>query len=284
MNKSVRKRDDRWVSIGRGCAEGFLALALLACSGVPASGELTAHREAPAGGKPLYYTGFASDGLERGAGGLATTLSAVSEERASRGRAVSRRKAIGASLLIPGWGQHLGGQRAKAKAFFVAELAILTSYTLFQVQGKIRQNRYIDYAEQFAGVPDASGREDYYYRNLGVYRSSEEYIDWIRRTARALYGDDLAAREQYVQRYSPGDQERWVWMSDAHRLDYLDQRKESRNSYRRASHMIGVALLNRVVSAVDAAFLAGSSSGSQRVYLESAGDGTQYVGVQLPLN
>ncbi len=254
----------------------------------------------PPAAADLYFTGFQSGvaameaqtaGWETAATGVEPVSSAElasSVEPASSAepneRAVSRRKLIGASLLIPGWGQYLAGHHTKAKAFIVAEVAILASYAFLGVQGKVRQNRYIDYAEEFAGIADASGKEDYYYRNLGAYGSSDDYVESIRRGARSLYGDDLEAREEYVARFSPRGDEQWAWQSDAYRRDYLQQRKDSRNSYRLAGHMIGVALLNRVVSAVDAALSAGKTSRSQRVYLETGGDGTQRVGVQVPLN
>lgn len=246
---------------------------------------------APRAGADLYFTGYQPTvtALQTASGEAGLTGAALASAGGARapepsGGTVSRKKAIGASLLIPGWGQYLTGHHTRAKAFVVAEIAILASYAVFEVQGKVRQNRYIDYAEQFAGIPDASGKEDYYYRNLGVYRNSDDYIESIRQTARALYGDDIEAREAYVQRYSPPASERWAWQSDAQRLDYREQREDSRNSYRLASNMLGVALLNRVVSAVDAALSAGGSSRPQKVYLEAAGDGTQYVGVQVPLN
>ncbi len=254
----------------------------------------------PPAGADLYFTGFQSGvaAMEAqtaggqtavaGAGPASGAEFASNADRASsaelNGRAVSRKKAIGASLLIPGWGQYLTGHHTKAKAFIVAEVAILASYAFFGIQGTVRQNRYIDYAEEFAGIADASGKEDYYYRNLGAYGSSDDYIESIRRGARSLYGDDIEAREDYVARFSPRGDEQWAWQSDAYRRDYLQQRKDSRNSFRLAGHMVGVALLNRVVSAVDAALSAGKTSRSQRVYLETAGDGTQRMGVQVPLN
>lgn len=252
---------------------------------------------APAGAETLYYTGYRTAppselaalhgcNAEAASSGLSAAVTGVAGQAtsASPARGISRRKAIGASLLLPGWGQWLTGNRGRAKAFFVTELGIAATYVFFGVQGKVRRNRYVDYAEQFAGVEDADGKEDTYYRNLGVYSNSDEYVEYIQSTARALYGDDLASRDDYVARYAPSAAESWEWVSDGHRRDYREQRKDSRNSYRRASHMVGVALLNRVLSAIDAAFAAGSSSSKRSVYVETAEDGTNYVGLHLKLD
>jgi len=252
---------------------------------------------APAGAQTLYYTGYQTAPLSEQAVLCSSSAEAPSRalsaaaigvagqtDSASPARRISRRKAIGASLLLPGWGQWLTGNRGRAKAFFVTELGIAATYAFFGVQGKVRKNRYIDYAEQFAGIEDAGGKEDTYYRNLGVYSDSEEYVEFVQSTARALYGDDLDKRDAYVARYAPTAADSWEWVSDGHRLDYREQRKDSRNSYRRASHMLGIALLNRVLSAIAAAFAAGSPSPRQNVYVETAEDGTNYVGLRLKLD
>jgi hypothetical protein len=126
-----------------------------------------------------------------------------------------------------------------------------------EVQGYVRKQGYIDFAEELAGVADADGRADWYYRNLGQYRSSDDYVDDIAATARALYGDDLAARDAYVARNRPTAAESWRWRSDSDRREFRERRKASRNAYRRASLFLGAALFDRLLSAVDAARLAG---------------------------
>lgn len=197
---------------------------------------------------------------------------------------VSPLKAVAASLLIPGLGQLATGHKGRAKVFMAAEAAILVCFATFQVQGHVRMNRYIDYAELFAGVADAGGMEDWYYRNLGQYHSSADYVKSIARTARAMYGDDLEQRNAYIARYSPPADEIWNWRSEADRRDFLEQRKDSRNSFRRSDQMLGLALLNRVLSAVDAARLARGARSKQSLYAHMAVDGTSYVGLRWVLH
>lgn len=196
----------------------------------------------------------------------------------------NRLKAIGASLLLPGLGQLTTGHKDHARAFFAAEAAIVIAYTAFTVQGNVHQNDYIDYAGRFAGVSDAEGRPDWYYHNLGQYNSSDDYIDEIERTARAMYGNDLEARAEYVERNRPGPDETWQWRSEADRLEYHAKRKSSRNAFRSASHTLGVALLNRLVSAVDAAILAGKSDNRHAFYYAPDPDGSGYLCVSWTLD
>jgi hypothetical protein len=170
---------------------------------------------------------------------------------------MSRLKALGASWLLPGLGHRMIGREGRARFFTMVETGVLLGVAVSEAQGYVRKRGYVDYAESFAGVADAAGKPDWYYRNLGQYRSSDDYVDDIARTARALYGDDLAARDAYVEQNRPGPGETWRWDSNADRREFRERRKASRNAYRRASLFIGGALLNRLLSSLDAARLAG---------------------------
>ncbi len=163
-----------------------------------------------------------------------------------------RLKILGASLLLPGWGHRMMGQNTRATAFMATEGAIWVSFGVFRGQGEIRKDRYIEMAELFAGVPDAEGRSDDYYRQIGDYRSAEAYNDEVRRDARARFGDDLHAREAYFERYRVPDDQIWEWASSADWRRYRDKRSDSLRSFKRSRYMIGVAIVNRLVAAVDA--------------------------------
>jgi hypothetical protein len=203
----------------------------------------------------------------------------------AEGHAPSRLKAIGWSLLLPGLGQQATGHPSRARVYFAAEAATAIGYVTGEAQGYALKRSYVDYAEQFAGVSSAEGKPDWYYRNLGRFRSTDEYLDEIARTARAIYGDDLAAREAYVRRNEPAPDERWTWRSDADRQEFRARRQGSRNALRRANFFLGAALLNRVVSAVDAARLAGHSKPPRAaLFIRPAEEGSGYLCVQWKLN
>lgn len=225
----------------------------------------------------LFYSGFGKAFAEA-TGGPPAALGH------DPGRPVSPLKAVAASLLIPGLGQLATGHKGRAKLFMAAEAAILVCFVTFQVHGHVEKNRYIDYAELFAGVADAGGKEDWYYRNLGQYHSSADYVESIARTARAMYGDDLEQRNAYIARHRPPADDVWNWRSEADRRDFREQRKDSRNSFRRSDQMLGLALLNRVLSAVDAARLARGTRSKQSLYAHVGVDGTSYVGLRWVLH
>jgi len=185
----------------------------------------------------------------------ATLAHGAPHQRVEAG-AASRLEAIGASLLLPGLGHRAVGRERRGRTFMVADAALLVGIAVGQAQGYVRKKGYIDYAEDFAGVGDIGGKPDWYYRNLGQYRSSDAYVHDVARTARAIHGDDLAARDDYVARNSPAADEAWTWRSDADRREFRERRKASRDAYRRASLFLGAALFNRLLSAVDAARLA----------------------------
>jgi hypothetical protein len=133
-----------------------------------------------------------------------------------------------------------------------AEVATWGAFTVFQVQGRIRKDSYIEMAELFAGVEDASGRSGDYYRRVGRYPNAEYYNDEIRRDARARHGDDLEARAEYFQSHRVPDDQVWSWVSNEERQRYRDKRSASNGAFQRAGYMIGVAVANRLFAAVDA--------------------------------
>lgn len=165
----------------------------------------------------------------------------------------SRMKVIAASMAIPGWGQKMTGHSGRAEAFLGAEIGIWTAFTVFQVQGHLRRNSYIDYAEVMAGVQNGDNASEEYYRNVGRYMSTEDYMQDVQRDARARYLDDLEARRAYVENHSIPTDRRWEWENQSDRHRYRDKRSASMSAYQRRTYMIGVGIVNRLLSAIDAA-------------------------------
>ncbi len=218
---------------------------------------------------------------------LGTAAAAAAPARAAEG-SPGRMKILGLSLLLPGLGHRALGEPGRGYAYLGAEASIWGAFGVFQAQGKIRKNSYVEIAEVFAGVREASGRSSDYYRLLGQYRSSDEYDDEVRRDARARHGDDLNAREAYYERYRVPDDEVWSWSSLAAWERYRDKRNDSNRAYKRAGYMVGVAVANRLLAAVDAIRISHKrSSGSRMGFYLSAdpfdpGEPTRFC-VSLPL-
>lgn len=162
-----------------------------------------------------------------------------------------RLRVLGLSLLLPGLGHRALGYKDRSAALMVADGAIWTSFVTLRVQGGIRKDGYVEMAKTGAGVAKAEGRSDEYYRLLGSYPSSDTYDDEIRRDARARYPDDLEARASYFDRNRIPDERRWEWGSSAVWQRYRDKRGDALRSNKRASYMLGLAVANRLLAAVD---------------------------------
>jgi hypothetical protein len=168
----------------------------------------------------------------------------------------SKAKALALSVLLPGAGQYYAGKKGRANFFFLTESAIWTSFVVFQVQGHLRKGNYREYAELMAGV-DAEGKPDEFYRALGQYARSDpgpgSYNESIRREARALYPDDRERQEQYLLENGYFGDDAWQWRSEEDRARYKSLRKKSQLSFRRGTYMLGIAVANRILAAMDAA-------------------------------
>ncbi len=233
---------------------------------------------------PSLPAGVSAPWLAAGAGTGTGTAASQPAARGEAPRRPSAAKTIGASLLVPGWGQHLTGHRGRATAFLAAEAALIATWIGFRVQGEVRQDRYVDYAERFAAVQDARDKSDGYYRNLGRYLNAADYEDDLARDARARFGNDIEQREAYVAARRPSAEEAWQWDSRAHRDTFVEMRKASRSSFQHADQTIGVILLNHLLSAVDAGRLARKGASGRALYVRPGPDGTSYVGLTWPLD
>ncbi len=191
---------------------------------------------------------------------------------AQGGRPPGRLKILGLSLLVPGLGHRALGLTNRSYAFMGAEATIWGAFGVFEAQGKIRKDSYVEMAHIFGGVRDASGRDGEYYRLLGSYRTSEDYNDEVRRDARARYGDDLQGRADYFEQHRIRDDLVWSWSSRDDWDRYQDKRRGSNEAYKRAGTMIGLAVANRLLAAVDALRIAHRADPSRAMSFYLAAD------------
>jgi len=175
----------------------------------------------------------------------------------------SRAKALALSSLLPGAGQYYAGRKGRAVFFFLTESAIWTTFVVFEVQGYLRKDSYVDFATLMAGV-DAAGKSDDFYRALGRYAQSDpgpgSYNEDVRREARALYPDDKQRQDQYLQENGYFGKNAWQWQTVEDQAYYRGLRKKSQKAFNRATYMLGVAAANRILSAMDAARSAAGGS------------------------
>lgn len=151
------------------------------------------------------------------------------------------------SILVPGLSQYRSGHQTRAFLFFGAEAAIWTSFAVFRIQGHKREESYEEFATVFASVESTDHDEDYW-RNVASYRSSDEYNMDVRRDQRSGAGD-LGSEVP--------DGDAWRWISEDRFDEFRRLRADSLDAYDRATLVTLFAILNRVVSFVDAVRSAG---------------------------
>ena len=168
------------------------------------------------------------------------------------GSRVSRRKAFFLSLLLPGLGQRASGHHGRARAFFGIEAAIWLSAGGFWLVGEMREDDYRQYAAVRAGADLSQDSEDYY-QMVADYRSSDDYNVDVRRDARAIYPDDRARQLGYIAQHSIGGSAAWGWPDDEAQWQYRYFRHDALSAKRTSVLLTGWAVVNRVVSAIEAA-------------------------------
>jgi hypothetical protein len=162
-------------------------------------------------------------------------------------------KAIMASLLVPGWGQHMLNNNLKSEIMLWTDGAIWLLYGGFNWYGNSRNYD----AKLYAGINASANtkiKSDKYFRALERYDNSDAYNEDIRREARERFPDDPNAQNNYISQYGYFGDSTWNWKSDSLRFSYWEKRKTARTAFTRAGFVIGGALLNRLVSAIDCTF------------------------------
>lgn len=155
-----------------------------------------------------------------------------------------------ASLMVPGLGQMMQGQKSKAQVFFVVEGAVWVSYFGFNYFGK-----RIDFSARAFAI-DHSGanptrRDDEYFDALEDYLSSSDHNLEVERQASLFYPNDPQLQQEYINTNAYFGDDEWAWDTLPNRTYYWERRREAREHRRRASFMPGFAILNRIVSVID---------------------------------
>lgn len=162
-----------------------------------------------------------------------------SEFKTSEHKRVSIGKTILYSALLPGLGEYYVGSRNKAKFFFAAEALTWVSFLSFRTYGSWKKNDLIRFASDYAGA-NLESKDDQFLDYVGFYDDINQY-----NTAGRVTDPDRP--------YLPDTPENhWHWQSNDDRSSYRDLKNSSREAYRRGDFMIGVAIINRIVSIIDA--------------------------------
>ncbi len=164
---------------------------------------------------------------------------AQSDSFESSGKKVSVFKAAALSTLLPGLGEYYVGQKGKAKYFFAAEAVTWIGFFAFRTYGSWKEDDYIRFAAEKA--------------NASIEDKDDEFRDWV-----GFYDDiyqfNTLGRVSDPDRPYLEDtpENHWQWLSADDQESYRDLKNRSREAFRRSEFMIGVAILNRVISVIDA--------------------------------
>ncbi len=142
------------------------------------------------------------------------------------------------SFLLPGSGQAYAQSKGRSAVFLGVEAAVWAGFFGLREYGGWLQDDYKLYAAEHAGVT-LGGKDNEFFRSLAFYDSRDEYNRyqlWGEREKAQLYGDDCY----------------WEWENPQARKKFKSIRDRSKTAYQKAIYMLGLALLNRVVSSIDA--------------------------------
>ena len=143
------------------------------------------------------------------------------------------------SALVPGGGQYYLGQKKTARYFFVGEALTWIGYASFRIYGNWKKDDYIELAAAKANA-QLEGKDDEFVDLVGFYTDIREY-----NTLGRIFEPDRPYLTDTPENH-------WQWQTYKDLREFRDLKNQSRESYRRGDFMIGVAVVARVVSIIDA--------------------------------
>ncbi|MFQ6008301.1 MAG: hypothetical protein ACE5K8_05040 [Candidatus Zixiibacteriota bacterium] len=158
------------------------------------------------------------------------------EQDEDRGKSVF--KAGLYSALLPGAGQYYLDRKSKARVFFTVEALSWIGFAAFRTYGGWKKDDFIRFANDRAGA-DLWNKDDEFLDMVGFYNDIDEYNSLGR-----IYDPDRSYLED-------NESNHWRWQSESDRAIYRHLKNQSREAYRRSEFMIGLAVLNRVISIID---------------------------------
>jgi len=157
---------------------------------------------------------------------------------------------IFASMVMPGLGELIQGEKTKARTFFIIEGSIWASYFGFIYIGDKIDYSARTFAVKHSGANPARS-DDRYFDALEDHYSSVNYNLEVERDASYFYPDDPQKQQEYIESHGYFGNDAWEWDDLSNRTYYWERRKTAREHHRRASFMPGFAIINRIISVID---------------------------------
>jgi len=144
------------------------------------------------------------------------------------------------SFLLPGAGEIYGGSKTKGKIFLLSETSAWVGFFSFRAYGSWLEDDYRSYAASNAQV-NLKGKSDDFFDQLAFYDSRDQYNQL-----------GLLYHRGEASPYPENDFWNWEWDSKESRLHYRDLKNRSKDASRKAIYMVGLSIVNRILSVVDA--------------------------------
>jgi Family of unknown function (DUF5683) len=144
------------------------------------------------------------------------------------------------SALIPGLGQRYVGSPTKMKIFMGLEIGVWLGYASYKVYQGWKEDDMINFAAD-RGNAQLANKSDEFRDLVGFYESIDQYNMVARAT-------DFGTRPYLMD--TP--ENHWRWQSATDQNSYRQYKNRWREAGRRAEMMVVVAVINRLVSIVDA--------------------------------
>ncbi|MCX6151643.1 MAG: hypothetical protein NTX22_14065 [Ignavibacteriales bacterium] len=145
------------------------------------------------------------------------------------------------SLLLPGMGELYAGNYDRGKYFTVADGVFWGAYAGFNIYGNWQRNSYKSFAATYGGV-EINGKDAGYFANISEFTNIDDY-----NRRKGLDGDFDQLYD--VQKYN------WKWKDVAQRTEYRNMWESSEQAFNNVRFAVGALILNRIISAIDAALL-----------------------------
>jgi TM2 domain-containing membrane protein YozV len=153
------------------------------------------------------------------------------------------------SFLLPGMGELYAGSYSSGKYFTIAEGTLWGIYIGMNSYSYWLRNNYKAFAASAAGVNNANKNSNYY-ATIADYTNISEY------------NDAMSLQDNFSQMLDPKTYY-WNWQSTADRKNYRTLWVSSQEEINNLRFVVGALILNRVVSAINAARLVAAYNKSQ---------------------
>lgn len=163
-------------------------------------------------------------------------------EQTTGGNKKSGFTAVAYSLLLPGMGELYAEGFDQGQYSLIAEGSLWLTYFSFQQYGSWLQTDARNFAAVHSGA-SINGKQDQFFVDLGNFNDTYDYNE------KKLRDRDLD------KTYNVNDSYLWSWDSEQNRRDYRSMRVSSEKVLNNSQFIIAIVIVNRLISAINAARL-----------------------------